>query len=102
MKCLATNRIEPTLYQAVLTGILVTSTNLDLKLFFFFFYVLLTVHLSIFILVVNQLHAQNLFYNKFISCVYMFRAPCTHRQEAKLYYAASGITPIGVMIPEIV
>ena len=33
---------------------------------FFFYYVLLTVHLSIFILVINQLDAQNLFYNKFI------------------------------------
>ena len=50
----------------------------------FFFYVLLTVHLSIFILVVNQLYAQNLFYNKFISCIYMFRAPCAHRQEVKI------------------
>ena len=29
-----------------------------------------------FILVINQLDAQNLFYNKFISCLYMFRAPC--------------------------
>ena len=29
------------------------------------FDVLLTVHLSIFILVINQLDAQNLFYNKF-------------------------------------
>ena len=37
-----------------------------------------------FILVVNQLDAQNLFYNKFISCLYMFRAPCAHRQEAKI------------------
>jgi len=27
-----------------------------------------------FLLVVNQLDAQNLFYNKFISCLYMFRA----------------------------
>jgi len=33
------------------------------------FDVLLTVHLSIFILVINQLDAQNLFYNKFISCL---------------------------------
>jgi hypothetical protein len=50
----------------------------------FFFYVLLTVqYLSIFILVNNQLDAQNLFYNKFISCLYMFRASCAHRQEAK-------------------
>jgi len=44
-------------------------------------------------LVINQLDAQNLFNNKFISCLYMFRA--------KLYYRASGIiTPIGVMMPE--
>ena len=51
---------------------------------FFFFYVLLTVHLSIFILVINQIDAQNLFYDKFISCLYMFRAPCAHRQEVKI------------------
>jgi len=52
-----------------------------------------------------------LFYNKFISRLYMFRAPCAHHQEvkivlyslwyyqtyrSKLYYTASGIiTPIG-------
>ena len=48
------------------------------------FDVLLTVHLSIFILVINQLDVQNLFYNKFISCLCMFRAPCTHRQEVKI------------------
>ena len=49
-----------------------------------------------FILVINQLDTQNLFYNKFISCLYMFRAPCAHRQEVKLCYKASGIiTPIG-------
>jgi len=29
-------------------------------------------HLSIFILVINQIDAQNLFNNKFISCLYMF------------------------------
>jgi len=51
-----------------------TVTNFD---------VLLTVHLSIFILVINQLDAQNLFYNKFLSCLYMFRAPCAHCQEVK-------------------
>jgi len=33
--------------------------------FFYVFCVLLTVHLSVFILVINQLDAQNLFYNKF-------------------------------------
>ena len=48
-----------------------------------FFYVLLTVRLGIFILVINQLDAQNLFYNKFILCLYMFRASCAHRQEVK-------------------
>jgi len=52
-----------------------TRTNFD---------VLLTVHLSIFIFVVNQLDAQNLFYNKFISCLYMFRSPYAHRQEVKI------------------
>jgi len=36
------------------------------------------------ILVINQLDAQNLFYNKFISCLYMFRAPCAHRWEVKI------------------
>jgi len=48
------------------------------------FDVLLTVHLSIFILVVNQFDAQNVFYNKFISCLYVFRASYAHRQEVKI------------------
>ena len=48
----------------------------------FFFYILLAVQLSIFILVINQLDAQNLFYNKFISCLYMFRAPCARRKRS--------------------
>jgi len=39
-----------------------------------FFDVLLTVHISI-ILVINQLGAQILFYNKFIKCLYTFRPP---------------------------
>jgi len=46
--------------------------------------VLLTVHLSVFILIINQHDAQNLFFSKFISCLYMFRAPCAHRQEVKI------------------
>ena len=60
---------------------------------------MLTVHLSIFILIINQIDAHNLFYSKFISCLYMFRAPCAHRQEVK-----NCITQplIGVMIPEAV
>ena len=48
------------------------------------FDVLLTVHLSKFILVINQLDAQNLFHNKFIICLYMFRALCAHHQEVKI------------------
>ena len=60
------------------------------------FDVLLTVHLSIFILVINQIDAQNLFYYKFISYLYMFRA-CFRR--LKLYYTTSGIiTPIGGLL----
>ena len=77
-----------------------------------------------FILVINQLHAQNLFFNKFISCLYMFWAPCAHRQEViivlySLWYhhtyrwpsgaqverglnLCMGQPPIGVMIPETV
>ena len=39
---------------------------------------------ELFILVINHLDAQNLFYSKFISCLYMFRAPCAHRQEVKI------------------
>jgi len=46
--------------------------------------VLLTVHLSI-ILVLNQLNAQNLvLHNKFIVCLYMFRALCVYLQEVNV------------------
>ena len=38
----------------------------------------------LFILVINQIDAQNLFYNKYISCLYMFPATCAHRQEVKI------------------
>jgi len=42
---------------------------------------------------------KSLFYNKFISCLYMFRAHVLIIKRSKLYYTASGIiTPIGVMI----
>jgi len=64
-----------------------------------FFYVLLTVHLDIFILAINHLMHKILFYNKFISCLYMFRAHVLIIRRSKLYYTASGIiTPMGVMI----
>jgi len=46
---------------------------------------------SLFILVINQLDAQNLFYNKFISSLYMFRAHVLIVRKSKLYYTASGI-----------
>jgi len=54
------------------------------------FDVLLTVRFSI-ILVINQLNAQNLvFYNKFIICLYMFRALCAHHQEVKIVLYSIG------------
>ena len=55
------------------------------------FDVLLTVHLSIFISVFNQLDAQNLFHNKFYFMPLHVSSTCAHHQEVK---------PIGVMIPE--
>ena len=36
------------------------------------------------ILVINQLNAQNLFYDKFVIRLYMFRALCAHHQEVKI------------------
>jgi len=43
-----------------------------------------------------------LFYNKFIICLYMFRALCAYRQEVKLYYTTSGIiTPVGFALTEV-
>ena len=58
--------------------------NFILITIYAYFDVLFTVHLSIFISVFSQLDAQNFFRNKFISFLYMFRAP------------------IGVIIPEAV
>ena len=41
--------------------------------------------------------------DKFISCIYMFRAHVFVITRSKLHYTASGIIkPIGVMIPEAV
>jgi hypothetical protein len=48
------------------------------------FDVLLTVHLSIFISVFNQLDAQNLFYNKFYFIPLHVSSTCTHHQEVKI------------------
>ena len=41
-------------------------------------------HVNEFILVINQIDAKNLFYNKFISSLYMFRAPCAHHKEVNI------------------
>ena len=48
------------------------------------FNVLLTVHLNVFISVFNQLHAQNLFYNKFYFMPLHVSSTCAHHQEVKI------------------
>ena len=48
------------------------------------FYVLLTVHLSIFIAVFNQMDAQNLFYNKFYFMHLHVSSTYAHHQEVKI------------------
>jgi len=48
------------------------------------FDVLLTVHLSIFISVINQLYAQNLFHNKFYFMPLHVSSTCAHHQEVKI------------------
>jgi len=66
----------------------------------FNFDVLLTVHLSIFISVTNQIDAQT-----FCFTISLFHASTCfeHIRRSKLHYTASGIiTLIGVMIPEAV
>ena len=50
----------------------------------FFFDVLLTVHLSIFISVFNQLDAQNVFHNKFYFMPLHISSTCAHHQEVKI------------------
>ena len=48
----------------------------------FFLNILLTVHLNIFIININQLDALNFIIS--ISSLYMFRGLCAHRQEGKI------------------
>jgi len=48
------------------------------------FDVLLTVHLSIFISVFNQLDAQNMFHNKFYFMPPHVSSTCVHHQEVKI------------------
>ena len=49
-----------------------------------YFDVLLTVHLSVFISVFNQLDAQNLFHNKFYFMPLHVSSTCSHHQEVKI------------------
>jgi len=51
---------------------------------YFSFNVLLTVHLSIFISVFNQLDAQNLFHNEFYFVPLHVSSTCAHHQEVKI------------------
>jgi len=62
----------------------------DNSVLYFFFYVLLAVHLSIFISVINQLYAQN-----FCFTVSLFHA-------STCFEHICSPSPIGVMIPEAV
>ena len=61
------------------TTAIATTTTL-----YFFFDVLLTVHLSIFISVFNQLYAQNLFHNKFYFMPLHVLSTFAHHQEVKI------------------
>ena len=62
--------------------------------------VLLTVHLSIFILVINQLYAQHFCFTiSLFPSLYIFRANILNIRRSKLHYTVFGIiTPMGVMI----
>ena len=67
-----------------------------------FFDVLLTVHLSIFTSLINQIDAQNFYFT-----ISLFHASTCFEQyvliirRSKLHYTVSGnITPVGVMLPE--
>jgi len=62
-----------------------------------YFDVLLTVHLSIFISVINQLDAQN-----FCFTISLFHASTCFEHMCSSSGASGIITPIGVMIPKAV
>jgi hypothetical protein len=53
-------------------------------IYIYFFEVLLTVHLSTFISVFNQLHAQNLFHNKFYFISLHVSSIRAQHQEVKI------------------
>ena len=58
--------------------------NRVIQTHFIYFDVLLTVHLSIFISVINQLDAQTLFHNKFYFMPLHVSSTCAHHQEVKI------------------
>ena len=86
LKILSTRRVKKFRYRGP------TKIRRNRKNLFFFFYVLLTVHLSIFILVINQLDAQNFFF-----AISLFHASTCFEhhvliiRRSKLYYTASSI-----------
>ena len=86
----------------ILSSINIWWTNWNIRMYSFD--VLLTLHLSIFISVFNQLDAHNFCLTRsFISCLYMFRAHVLIIRRSKLHYTASGIIrPLDVMIPKAV
>ena len=43
----------------------------------------ITANVTAIILIINQINTQFLFYNKFIICLYKFRALCAHHQQVK-------------------
>jgi len=73
-------------------------SDIYLRCFSLYIYIYISVFISdiylrcfsIFISVINQLDAHNVFYNKFISCLYMLRAH-VFIIRSELYYTASGI-----------
>ena len=112
------------LWSVTAFGLVFASRGVWWKSSCMYFDVLLTMHLSIFISVFNQIDAQNLFHNKFYFMPLHVSSTCAHYQEVKialhsLWYhhtyrrlsrarVESSLNPcmrrppIGVMIPEAV
>ena len=72
------------IYQSSRCNILIYANFHDIKLCSIIFDVLLTVHLSIFISVFNQLDAQNVFHSKFYFMPLHVSSTCAHHQEVKI------------------
>ena len=73
------------MYYVTLRRVPVTIIAMEKKTkYCIFFDVLLTVHLSIFISLFNQLDAQNLFHNKFYFMPLHVSSTCAYHQEVKI------------------